>query len=389
MSELAMVNFSSDDFKQQMTDYVNAMSKVNLYVYSITQQSMPVLSYPPTNYGDFTTKFAPAKAHCMDWTNSIFPTMLSFPKSIVDQFDDFFNIQETMADVYLQRLQKDPNDEKSKKGLNASLKTMQNIIQQQIKIAEGLITSLNSFSVNITADADILNFIATSALDDVKSDKQKIIDLNNSIKNLQDEISTLQTWLTVSQIGSVLSIFVGLVGAVCCVIPGAQGVGIGLIVVGVLGEAGSITGWVLSQKAIDAANDQIDSQRNQIDGYNQDVILLQGINTSFKYLIDANMEAQKAIKVVIEVWQQLDNEIEIVRKDLADVDSDVTSASYVKASDDLNKANEAWQDVVEFAKALAGIDYKWQDKEGNWHNYTDEAPTMDGANIDVAKSSVA
>jgi hypothetical protein len=146
---------------------------------------------------------------------------------------------------------------------------------------------------------------------------------------------------------------------------------------------------VLSQKAIDAANDQIDSQRNQIDGYNQDVILLQGINTSFKYLIDANMEAQKAIKVVIEVWQQLDNEIEIVRKDLADVDSDVTSASYVKASDDLNKANSAWQDVVEFAKALAGIDYKWQDKEGNWHNYTDEAPTMDGAKIDVAKSSVA
>ncbi|WP_281885491.1 HBL/NHE enterotoxin family protein [Paenibacillus sp. YYML68] len=390
----ASVNVNSDEFKQRLLDYANATSKVNLYVYAITQQSMPVLQYPPKDYGDFTAQFAPAKAHCLDWTNGIFPTMLSFPKTISTQMKNLFNMEEMMAASYLQILQVDPSNAQAKEGLNQAITTMMSLIQQQIDTANGLVTSLNTFSTNITADATILNNIATEALNDVQSDKDQITQLNNSIKDLHNQIDTLQTYLTLSEIGTGLSLFIGLVGVVCCFIPGAQGVGAGLIVVGVVGEAASITGWVLSQKAIDAANDQIQSEQKQIDGLNQDIILLQGINTSFQYLIEANQAAQEAIKVVIAMWQDLYNDLATVKTDLASVEADIEGAAptkeqYAQASTDLNAANEAWQEVVAFADALAGVDYKWQDQNGNWHSFTDQAPPANGATIDQAPSNVA
>jgi len=71
---------------------MNAAAAVNLYAYAITQQDMPLLHEPPKNYGDFTQSFSPAKAHCLEWTNDIFPTILSFPTTIVDA-NAIFNLE--------------------------------------------------------------------------------------------------------------------------------------------------------------------------------------------------------------------------------------------------------------------------------------------------------
>ena len=67
---------------QQLTDYMNAAAKVNLYTFAIAQTNLPNLNVPPApppNYASFLASFAPAKAHCLNWSSSIFPTILSFP----------------------------------------------------------------------------------------------------------------------------------------------------------------------------------------------------------------------------------------------------------------------------------------------------------------------
>jgi hypothetical protein len=373
--------------QQQLLDYQNSCATVNQYAYAITNTSLPVLTHPPSNYSQFATEFAPAKAHCLEWTTGIFPTMLSFPSTIVNQAADLFNMEDTMASAWLDALIADPNNAAAKAGLAKALTTMQTIAQAQVTTAQGLVTSMNTFATNITADATTLSTLAQQALDGAGEDQKQITTYNDDIERLKSQIDTFNTLLTVSEIGMGLSLFVGLLGIVCCFIPGAQGAGIGIIVVAVAGEATSITGTVMLNKAIDADNQAIQTDHQLISEYNQDIIALQGVNKQFQWLQQANIAAQQAMKTVAQMWQNLSTELTTMQTDLATVGTDATSEQYQKAQDDLTAAAVAWQDVVDFAKALAGVDYKWQDTSGTWHSYTSQPAAANQATVAMLPSS--
>jgi Bacillus haemolytic enterotoxin (HBL) len=373
--------------QQQLLDYQNSCATVNLYAYAITNTSLPVLTHPPSNYSDFATEFAPAKAHCLDWTTGIFPTMLSFPGTIVNQAADLFNMEDTMASAWLQALIADPNNATAKAGLAKALSTMQAVAQAQVTTAQGLVTSMNAFATNITADASTLSTLAQQALDGAGADQKQITELNGKITDLKNQINTFNTLLTISEIGMGLSLFVGLLGLVCCFIPGAQGAGAAIIVIAVAAEAASITGTVMLNKAIDADNQAIQTDQQLITEYNQDIIALQGVNSQFVWLQQANVAAQQAMATVAQMWQNLSTELTTMQTDLTTVGTDVTAQQYQKAQDDLTAAAAAWQDVVDFAKALAGVDYKWQDSSGNWHSYTGQPAGANQATVAVLPSS--
>jgi hypothetical protein len=313
--------------------------------------------------------------------------MLSFPQTIVNQSSDLFNLEDTMASAWLDALISNPNNEQAKQGLAKALTAMQAITTAQLATAQGLLTSMNTFTTDITADATTLNTLAAQALADAGQDQTSITNLNADIDSLKDQISTLNTLLTLSEIGIGLSIFVGLIGAVCCFIPGAQGIGVGLIVVAVAGEAASITGTVLLNKEIDAKNQAIQEDQVQITQLNQDIVALQATNKQFVWLQQANVDAQQALTTVVQMWQDLDNELTAVQTDLATVGTDATSQQYQQAQDDLTAAASAWADVVAFAQALAGVSYNWQDSTGAWHNYTAQAPATDNATVAMLPSS--
>jgi hypothetical protein len=374
--------------KQQLLDYQNSCATVNQYAYAITNTSLPVLSQPPTNYATFATEFAPAKAHCLDWTTGIFPTMLSFPGTIVNQAADLFNLEDTMASAWLTALIADPNNDAAKAGLAKALTTMQTIVTAQVATASGLMTSMTNFSDNITTDASTLSTLAQQALDAAGQDQTRITTLNGDITSLKNQISTMNTLLTLSEIGMGLSIFVGLIGAVCCFIPGAQGLGVGIIIVAVAGEAASITGTVLLNKDIDAANQSIQTDQQLITQLNQDVALLQGVNSQFQWLQTANVAAQQAMQAVVQMWQGLDSELTTMQTDLTTVGKDVTSAQYQQAQTDLTTAAAAWQDVLTFAQALANIDYKWEDSSGMWHSYTAQPAAANQATVAMLPNKV-
>jgi Bacillus haemolytic enterotoxin (HBL) len=375
--------------QQQLLDYQNSCAEVNRYAYAITNTSLPVLNEPPSNYGDFATEFAPAKAHCLEWTTGIFPTMLAFPQTIVNQSADLFNLEETLAGGYLDALIANPSDEQAKKGLAQALTTMQKLAQAQLSVAQGLVDSMNTFSGNIGTDATTLNTIASQALTAAGADEQSITNLNSDIQSLKDQIDTLNKLLELSEIGIGVSIFIGLIGAVVCLIPGAQAVGVGIIVLAVAGGAASITGTVLLDKDIAAKNDAIQADQQEISNLNQDVVALKAIDTQFAWLETANITALQALKTVVQMWRDLDGELGTAQQELATVGTDATAEKYQQAKADLTEAATAWADVVAFAQALAGVDYRWQDKDGNWHSYTDQQPGTDDATVAQLPSKIA
>jgi peptidoglycan hydrolase CwlO-like protein len=374
---------------EQLLEYQNACATVNSYAYAIANTALPVLNQPPPDYGTFSVLFAPAKAHCVEWTSSIFPTMLSFPAILVTQASDLFNMEETMADAYLDELIQNPSDQAAKDGLQKALLTMQSIAQTQLDTAEGLLTSMNTFSTDITADAASLNTIATESLADAATDEADIQTLNAQIVTLKNEIKKLNKSLTAAEIGISVSLYVGLIGAVCCVIPGAELAGAGLIVIGVAGEAASITETVLLTQSIQAANAAIQADQQQIEAYNQDVVELQSTNLQFQWLDEANAATQIAIQQVITMWRELDAELTSVVEELTNSDYDATKEQYQAAQDDLNAAAAAWQEVIEFATALTNVTYNWQDADGTWHSYTSQPPGNSNATVAMLPSTVA
>ena len=374
---------------QQLTDYANALIMVNNYAYAITNQNLPVLNSPPPDYGNFAAQFAPAKQHALNWTDDIFVQLVQFPSTITQEASQMFSMEETMIGFYLQNLIKNPNDATSKQALGQSLTSLQTLIGGQVQTATSAQQQLAQFALNIASDAKILTGISQNALTDAGNDQTTIGNLMADIAALKSEIATANTLLTVSEIGLGLSIFVGLIGVVCCFIPGAQGVGAGLIIVGVAGLAGSIAGTVIEKERIKAMQAEIDSEQTQITGLHQDIILLNGVSQSFNDLYNANLQAQTALNQIIAMWTGLGNTIQTVQTDLTQVEKDNTADQYQQALTDFQAAEAAWTDVVTFAKALASINYSWQDTSGQWHQYGTQNPGINSGQTTQIPSSIA
>ena len=374
---------------QQLTDYANALILVNNYAYAITNQNLPVLQSPPANYGTFASEFAPAKQHALNWTDNIFVQLVQFPTTITQEANTLFDMEETMIGAYLQALITNPNDAAAKTALGKSLTTLQALISSQVQTATNAQQALQQFGNDIASDAKILTGISQAATADAGADQTQIGQINKDIENLKAAINTANTLLAVSEIGIVLSIFVGIIGVVCCFIPGAQGVGAALIIVGVAGTAGSIAGTVIENKSINAMQAQIDSDQKQITGLNQDIILLNGVSSSFNDLYNANLKAQNALNTIISMWNNLGSTVQKVQTDLTDVANDNTAAQYQQALTDFQAAEAAWADVVTFAQALANINYSWQDSSGQWHLYGTQNPGINSGQTTQIPSSIA
>lgn len=381
--------YAQQPTQQQLADYANAVLNINSYAYAITNQRLPVLQYPPKNYGDFTTNFTPAKQHALNWTDNIFVAMIQLPITITQQAADLFNMEDLYINVNLNKLIANPNDTNAKAGLAKALGIMKTLIQGQVTTITSIQSSLTQFATDIANDATVLATIAQQATADAGDDKTDITNLKSQIATLNSEISATQMLLTVSEIGMGVSIFVGLIGLCCCFIPGAQGLGVGLIVLAVAGEAGSIAGTVILNKQITAMQGQIDSDQSHISGLNQDIILLNGVSTSFDALHNANLQAQTALTVIETMWTNLDATIEAVKTDLTNVGTDTTDATkYQDALDAFGQAETNWNEVVAFANALANINYNWQDSSGTWHNYNTQSPAADQGNVTNIPSKI-
>jgi predicted nucleic acid-binding Zn-ribbon protein len=371
----------SQPTQQQLLDYTNAVIRVNSYAYAITNQKLPILAHPTSHYASFVEKFTPAKQHAVDWSNNLFVSLTSIPKTIKEDCADFFDLQKTAIREYLLRLIDEPGNSGVKIKLIKALHALQGNINAQVKWVSELERRLVNFQTQLRGDAASLKKIADDALSDVKEDKQKIQELNARISDLNREIKSAETLLTLSQVGTAVFLFVGLIGGVVLYATGPGVVSVGLLVTAVAGEAASIAGWVIEQKRINALREEIKLQAKNIEERNRDVVLLQQISTQFNDLNDANEKAREAIEKIKTMWNLLGVSIKSVNEELEKTDGDISRERYQQALTDFEAAERAWNDVVTLASSLADINYNWQDSTGNWHNYAEAAPSIDSGYV--------
>jgi len=362
---------------QQLTDYVNAVNLVNSYAWGITNQDMPVLTHPPANYSDFQNSFVPAKTHALTWSQEIFVNMIYFPKNIAQLPNDIFMSNEMAIEYNLNILIEDPANATAKGQLAKGLQNIRQQVTIQLHIVENILNELTQFSGNIQTDAVTLANISAQYLSYVKDDQEEIKKINNDINSLRQNIASAQKLLVASEIGTVTSIFFGLIGGVVCMIPGAQGAGIGIMVTSAAGLGVSIAGDVIETQIIQDSQDLILADQKQISDINQDIILMNAISGQFNTLYEANLQAQNSLIEIKTVWQNLDSAIANISAELTSVNNEVTAAQYSQALSDMQTANDNWNDVIQYANALAGLQFQWQDANGEWHNYDDQPPMTD------------
>lgn len=380
--------YTQQPTQQQLADYTNAVLSINSYAYSITNQKLPVLQYPPSNYGDFAIKFYSAKQHSLNWTDNIFVSLIQLPVTIKEQATDLFNLEEMMIESYLNTLIADPTNAKAKKDLAGALADIQKLINTQATTVTSIQSSLKQFNLDIFEDAKELTGISQKAFDDAGADQTMITNIQTDINNLKADIHTAQILLTVSEFSIGLGIFFGIVGVWVCLLPGGQAIGGGMIAVAVAGTAASIAGTVVESLRIKSMQAEIDSDQTQIDGLKQDVILLNAVSTQFNDLYNANLKAQNALTAIGDMWTNLDTTIEAVKTELATVDSDTTSAQYQDALTAFKQAETNWNEVVAFANTLASITYNWQDASGAWHDFSAQSPQADQGNVTPIPSKI-
>ena len=366
---------------QQLVDYQNACADVNRYAYAITNTNMPVLKDPPANYANFATQFAPAKAHCLEWTNAIFPHSLDFPWSIANHAD-FFDMESSAAGRALTALVANSNDADARHDLSDALEGMLATTSDQIDSAEGMIAALIQFFDDIADDTATLNKIAADALAAAGNDQQKIRDLTAHVDALNKEVDkysqhVTDDWKTIGVDASF-----ALFGVIACAV-GQVGVGILVFVVVAAVEIGPIWTAVTDYGKLHDAQRAVETARTAISDENQDVAALQALNLQFKWLADANAKAMTAVNEVLDMWNRIDAELATLKADLTDVNQDVSSTRYQEAQSDLANAAAAWSDIVALAQALAGLDYRWQDQQGKSHSFTDDPPPLDGSQVTI------
>lgn len=384
---LAMV-VQAQPTKEKLLEYQNSCALVNQYAYAITNTTLPSLTNPPDHYAEFVTSFMPAKSHCLEWSQGIFPEMLALPSVIAEEAGDMFAMDAGLISDFLEALIDDPSNEHAKHGLGTALAKIRSTVQTQVDSTVKLKGRLDKFYTALASDSKVLTDIAEKALKFAGDDEQKIKSLAKQMDDLNKEVEGLSVALVISQIGTAVSLFVGVIGIAVCFIPGAQGVGAGIIVLAVIGEAASIAGWVLSQKAINEKNASIQQDRKLVDQYKQDIVALQAGAKQFQWLEAARSRAASAMDAIVQMWGEIDAELEDVARDLAEVGTEATSQQYVEAQLDMERAKLSWHEVMEFALALSGIDYKWQDGSGTWHSYKAKGPGPDAGNVERAPTEV-
>lgn len=354
---LGSLAVSAPPTQQQIVDYVNAANVVSAYVYAITNTNMAPLNNAPNWYASYTEAFATAKSHAMLWTNSIIPEMMTVPQTIVN-YNALFNAQMSVIEGDLQLLISDPSNQQALTSLTNTLQLMRTNVNAQNAALLQLQADLATFSGNLAPDAQTLQQIATQALQTAGADQATIDALTQQIAQLQSEIQAQQTLLTVSEIGMAVSVFIGCVG-IGLALAGMPWAGGALIVVGVVGLGASIAGTVILSKQIQAEQQVIKNDTQQINSLNQDITYLNSMNLQFEQLVQQNQAAQEAVVTVQQMWANLEDDLQVLIDDLNTGAADASSGDYADALMQMQAAANAWNEVDEFAQAVVGISYTY------------------------------
>lgn len=344
---LQLVSDDSLPIDQQLANAFNANNAVMAYVIGITGTTLPVLPKSPAWYTQFQTAFSDIQIHANSWY-TIATNLVSIPNSIA-AYGLAFNASMTTINSYIGILQIDPTNSAAIRGLVQQFSSMITQLSTYSKVAVDFRASIETFDANLAADAATMSQAVKDSLNTQGADRVKIQGLLDDINSLNSQIKTWQTVMTAAGIGAGVGFFAGAVIAIFSF-------GFGLAF-GVLSAAAGIATMIAADAKIKSLSNKIKVDQAEMDVLNQQISALAALNVQLEGLIVESQAAGEQVELVLQVWSELQAELERVIVDLERCEGDVSPLRLDRLQADLNTANRDWSLLVSLCNKIASVKY--------------------------------
>lgn len=332
---------------QQLANAFNANNAVMAYVLGIGNTRLPTISPSPTWYSTFQTAFSNAQIHANGWY-PIAANLVSIPNSIAG-YGIAFNVSMSTINSLVTVLQSDPTNASAITALKSQFSGLISQIRSYTQSAVTVQQSITDFSNTLASDATVLSKAVSDSTKEQQVDQQKIADFKAHIASLQSEISHWQTVETAAAIAAGVAFFAGAVIAIFSF-------GIGLAF-GIVSAAALITTMVIASNKVQALKSQVEADNSNMNAVTQQAASLAVLNDQINALIALSKAASTQIALVLQVWQELEAELNTVLTDLNKCSGNVTDLNLSELQQNLNSANQDWQTLVGLCNTIASITY--------------------------------
>ncbi|UTF58777.1 HBL/NHE enterotoxin family protein [Gilvimarinus sp. DA14] len=345
---MAAASGSDTPIDQQLADAFNANNDVLAYVNGLANSSLPALSPEPEWYAGFSSAFADAKIHAMDWFNTITPGLVSIPAGIAN-YASVFSLNMITMNQNLDILKANPADAAAKNAIADSLSSLLQGLSAQISSATDFKSKINQFSSNLENDAEVMRNAVANAEETEKYDKDKVESLKKKIADLKQQVKTWQVVETAAGLAAGVGFFAGAVIAIF-----TFGAGLAF---GVIAATAGIATIIAASVEIKNLSAEIQKEQAEMGDIEQQISTLQVLESALNDLIDLSAKASSKIDLILQAWSTLQQEISAVIQDLTNADADLSNMDLEALSHDLNMANDDWKTLQKFATTIAGISY--------------------------------
>ncbi|WP_447791655.1 MULTISPECIES: HBL/NHE enterotoxin family protein [Pseudomonas] len=332
---------------QQLANAFNANNAVMAYVLGIGNTRLPTISPSPTWYSAFQTAFSNAQIHANGWY-PIAANLVSIPNSIAG-YGIAFNVSMSTINSLVKVLQSDPTNASAIAALKSQFSGLISQIRSYTQSAVTVQQTITDFSNTLASDATVLSKAVSDSTKEQQVDQQKIADFKAHIASLQSEISHWQTVETAAAIAAGVAFFAGAVIAIFTF-------GIGLAF-GIVSAAALITTMVIASNKVQALKSQVEADNSNMNAVTQQAASLAVLNDQINALIALSKAASTQIALVLQVWQELEAELNTVLTDLNKCSGNVTDLNLSELQQNLNSANQDWQTLVGLCNTIASITY--------------------------------
>jgi hypothetical protein len=310
---------------------------------------------------DLTTKLDTAKLTAESWINDLCTrASQTIPNHILDYGATYDAASDEILDLLNQA--KSGNDAPKLVADALDLITaLRDAVSGYRAELDKVKTDLDAYAKKVQTDHDGLAGSNDAIATLVSLEGSEVQKFKDRVTFLQGEVDAWNKQIMDAEIGTGLSIFTAVVGAVVAFVPGGQTIGIGMIVAGGAGIAASGAIWGTLQQKVNAAQNEMGDDQAAETALNNQITALNGLHLIVANVVDKITAAQLALSDIAVFWGTFESTLDDVISKLGKPNaklSVVMDEMWVKA------AKNNWKTLTEFAQNLvdAKVDAEYRDK---------------------------
>jgi len=289
------------------TDYKDAMAILMNYSASLKGYSLPNLSHSDNwpggkdAYAQTQEQWAKVTGNLRGWALSVLGQLTTLPVFMIDssRLTIVPMLNGALDDV--DHLLRKPDDKGVKEDLLYTLRFLDRKYGEYSKMTDTLIQSLEEQRSQFEEDAALMRQIADAASKTGGVDHQKIAELRNDIKRLNDDITTRAIAIAGGSLATIASVAMGGV-SLALAIP-TFGVSLFLLVPALLIGAGGV--YIIATNAIEIEKDkaEIAKKSQTMSELEADILLLQVMSDTLTGFANQVAAMKESIGIILAPWQ--------------------------------------------------------------------------------------